>query len=81
MDYTTMLAAIKKYLEKRYSYEIINNLRKGKHFIAERKDLRAILPQINEDILEILLEKMSEDGYISKDDGHTITFSLPFIFQ
>ena len=74
-----MLNAIKKYLGKRYSYEIINKLKNGKPLIAERKELAAVIPGIDEDTLEILLEKMHEDGYIIKDDGRTLRFSFDWV--
>ncbi len=80
MDYNAMLATIKKYLQRRYSYEIINKLRNGKPFTAERKDLHGIL-LIDEEIMEILIEKMHEDGYIKKDDGGTITFSMDWLMK
>lgn len=76
-----MRASIKKYLQKRYSYEIINNLRNGKPIIAERKDIQALLPEINEEIMEILIEKMHEDGCIKKDDGRTLTFSFDWLLK
>ena len=76
-----MVLHIRKYLKKRYNYEIINGLKKGKPFTAEKQTLlKDVLAGINEEILELLLEQMYEDGLVIKDDGHTVTFSSDFIF-
>jgi len=82
MDYTAMVNAVKKYIKKRYSYQIINKLKNGRPFIAERKELiKDALPGIDKEILELLLEQMHVEGYVIKDDGHTVTFSEGFVFN
>jgi hypothetical protein len=82
MDGQTMVINIKKYLKKRYGYEIMNGLTKGRPFVAERKILRTeVLPGVGEEVLEILLEQMYEQGAVIKDDGHTVCFSAEFVFK
>ena len=82
MDYNTMVAAIKRYLKKRYNFFIRCNMPTFGPFCCDRKDIITYcLPQIDPDTLQILLEKMYEDGYIIKDDAITLTFSVPFVFK
>ena len=82
MNYKEMVRAVNVYLKKKYKFRIINNLRLGKALTAERSELMTdVLPGITEEHLEILLEKIYDDGHIIKDDGRTVTFSTPFVFE
>ena len=81
MDYTTTVAILRKYIKKKYSFRIINDLRAGKPLTEERNILATdVLNNMPENMLEYLLEKMYDDGHIVKDDGHTVTFSADFVF-
>lgn len=82
MDQMSMVAAMKRYLKKKYNYQISFNLSKNGPFTCERKIIsQQILPDIDEDVLQIILEQMYESGYIIKDDGITVTFSVDFVFK
>lgn len=79
-DYTAMVATIKKHLKKKYSYRIINRLT-GVPYTEERSKLPELIPGLNEEIYEQLIEKMYDDGHIIKDDGHTVTFRDEFVVE
>lgn len=82
MEYGALVLAIKKYLKQLYNYRIGFDLRIGKPLVAERAQLcSSALPGINREILELLLQQMSEDGYIISDDGQTAEFSVAFVFD
>lgn len=82
MDYTIIVAMLRKYIKKKYSFRIINDLRVGKPLTEERSVLAMdVLNNMPEDMLEYLLEKMHDDGHIVKDDGRTVTFSTAFVFD
>lgn len=75
---------IRKHVKYVYDYRIRYDLRAGKDLFVERKNiLSKAIPAISGDMdmFEILLEKMYEDGYIVKDDGHTLIFSENFVFD
>ncbi len=84
MDYEMLVYQIRKHVKYVYDYRIRYNLKAGKDLFVERKNiLSKIIPAMGGDIsmFEIRLEKMYEDGYIVKDDGHTLVFSEDFVFN
>ena len=81
MDYNAIVATIRKYLKRRYNYRISFGLKDGKPLEADKKDLYANVTGINEEVLEVVLQQMYEDGYILADNGQTVNFSVPFVFD
>jgi hypothetical protein len=82
MDYSSLVLAIKKYLKRHYHYRINFDLKFGKPLVAGRSALRAdALYSVNDEVLELLLQQMYEDGFILKDDGQTVEFSTAFVFD
>jgi hypothetical protein len=86
MDYEMLVHQIRRHVKYVYDYRIRYNLRAnaGKPFFVERRNIisKAIPAMSGDmDMFEILVEKMYEDGYIIKDDGHTLIFSESFVFD
>ena len=73
---------IKMHVKWVYDYRIRYGLKGGKPLFVERENiLSKAIPAISGDMFEILIEKMYEDGHITKDDGHTLIFSKDFVFN
>lgn len=86
MDYEMLVHQIKKHVKYVYDYRIRYGLggNFGKEFFVERRNIiTKAIPAISGDMdmFEVLIEKMFEDGYIIKDDGHTLVFSESFVFK
>ena len=81
MDYLTITGRIKNYLKRQFNYRISFGLRNGKPLEADKKELMANIPVINEEVLELILQQMYEDGYIISDNGQTVIFTVPFVFD
>ncbi|MEI8278684.1 MAG: hypothetical protein WCG87_02905 [Bacteroidota bacterium] len=82
IDDMSMVAAIKRYLKQRYKYQISFKLTKNGPFTTDRKTIsKDVLPGIDEEVLQTILERMYESGYIIKDDGITLSFSVDFVFK
>jgi hypothetical protein len=82
MDYEMLVYLIRKHAKYVYDYRIRYGLKSGKPLFVERTNIiTKVIPAISGDMFEILIEKMYEDGYITKDDGHTLTFSEDFVFN
>lgn len=84
MDYEMLVHKIRKHVKYVYDYRIRYNLRGGlgRELFVERSNiLSKAIPAISGDMFELLVEKMHEDGYVIKDDGHTLVFSEDFVFN
>lgn len=80
--YGKMIAAIRQYLQHAHSFDLkIRNECPERYFIS-RKGLLTLLAEfgLSSDNLEQFIEKMYEDGHLSRDDGKAVWFKWKFFF-
>lgn len=78
MEYTSVVDAIRKFLQEQYAPFIKNNSI-DRLVLTDRKELQRNIRSITLPTLNEALQQMKKDGYIQEDNGILIIFKLSFI--
>lgn len=83
MNYEDAKQVIRKFVYAKFKNSIAYGHKDdyGEKYSADKKELLAVLPGVDSDMLQVFLDAMYEEGKIRKDNGVTVYFTVQYVFS